>query len=95
MRSMTGFRADSPEYYGFGVGIMKSIKVCVHCGASEPSDRYVCGRCGARLPDQTLFQKYQQMHRRCPVCDTVLTESMKFCPHCGMKQTEKKIQEET
>jgi len=86
MKVQTEFRADSPEYYGFGVGIMKRIKVCARCGASEPSDRYICRQCGARLPGQTLFQKYQQMHRRCPVCDTVLAEKMKFCPHCGVKQ---------
>ena len=85
MKETTAFDISSPEYYGFGVGIMKQIKVCTRCGESEPSDRYVCSRCGTRLPDQTLFQRYQQMHKRCPVCDTVLTEKMNFCPHCGMK----------
>ena len=91
MKETTVFDISSPEYYGFGVGIMKQIKVCTRCSASEPSDRYVCSQCGTRLPDQTLFQKYQQMHARCPVCDTVLSEKMKFCPHCGMKQTKKEI----
>ena len=90
MKETTVFDIGSPEYYGFGVGIMKQIKVCARCGESEPSDRYVCSRCGMRLPDQTLFQKYQQMHARCPVCDTVLSEKMKFCPHCGMKQKKEK-----
>ncbi len=90
MKQTTVYDISSPEYYGFGVGIMKQIKVCTRCGASEPSDRYVCSQCGTRLPDQTLFQKYQQMHARCPVCDTVLSEKMKFCPHCGMKQKKEK-----
>ena len=86
MKALTEFRASRPEDYGFGVGIMKQLKVCTRCGASEPANRYVCGRCGTRLPDQTLFQKYQQMHKRCPVCDTVLARKMNFCPHCGTKQ---------
>ena len=85
MSAKTEFDKNSPEYYGFGIGIMKRIKVCTQCGASEPSERYVCGECGARLPAQTLFQKYQRMHRQCPVCDTVLAAGMKFCPHCGEK----------
>lgn len=89
MKTASVFDAGSPEYYGFGVGIMKQIKVCSRCGASESSERYICGQCGARLPAKTLFQRYQQMHRRCPVCDTVLAEGMKFCPHCGVEQIRK------
>lgn len=85
MKARTEFSINSPEYYGFGVGIMKQIKVCPHCGASEPAERHICGECGARLPAQTLFQQYQRMHRQCPVCDTVLAAGMNFCPHCGMK----------
>ena len=27
MKAISEFRSDSPEYYGFGVGIMKKIKV--------------------------------------------------------------------
>lgn len=91
---MTEFDVCSPEYYGFGIGIMKQIKICKHCGATEESNRYVCGKCGARLPLKTLFQQYQQMHRHCPVCDTVLTAGMQFCPHCGVKLENKKRGEE-
>ena len=39
MKETTAFDISSPEYYGFGVGIMKQIKVCTRCGASESSDR--------------------------------------------------------
>ena len=46
MKTQTEFDVCSPEYYGFGVGIMKKIKVCARCGASEPADRYICGQCG-------------------------------------------------
>jgi len=68
--------------------------VCLQCGASEPAERYVCSRCAARLPAQTLFQQYQRMHRQCPVCDTVLAAGMKFCPHCGTEQIQKLGMEE-
>ena len=85
MKTQAEFDVCSPEYYGFGVGIMKKLKVCARCGASEPAEKYVCGQCRARLPEQTLFQRYQQMHTRCLVCDTVLAADMKFCPHCGIK----------
>lgn len=88
MKARAAFETGSPEYYGFGVGIMKQIKVCQHCGASESAGQYVCGECGARLPAQTLFQQYQRMHRQCAVCDTVLAADMKFCPHCGVKLDE-------
>jgi len=85
MKAKTEFAVGSPEYYGYGVGIMKQTKVCLSCGKSEPAERYICGECGSRLPEQTLFQQYQRMHRQCTACDTVLAPGMKFCPHCGMK----------
>ena len=85
MKEQAVYDVHSPEYYGFGIGIMKQIKVCARCGASEPAELYVCRQCGALLPMQTLFQQYQKMHRQCPVCDTVIARGMKFCPHCGMK----------
>ena len=94
MKTVSVFDAGSPEYYGFGVGIMKQIKVCFCCGASESSERYICGQCGARLPAKTLFQQYQQMHRRCSRCDTVLAEGMRFCPHCGLELMQKKRAED-
>ncbi len=90
MKALAEFDVCSPEYYGFGIGIMKRTKVCKCCGASEASNRYLCRKCGARLPAQTLFQQYQRMHRQCPVCDTVLSSGMKFCPHCGVKLEKEK-----
>lgn len=93
MKARPKFDRNSPEYYGFGVGVMKQIKVCPQCGASEPAEQYVCSKCAARLPAQTLFQQYQRMHRQCPVCDTVLASGMKFCPHCGTKLDNEKGEE--
>ena len=36
MKETTAFDAYSPEYYGFGVGIMKQIKVCTKCTGNAP-----------------------------------------------------------
>ena len=74
--------------YGFGPEIMKRLKVCLHCGSIVKADCYVCRECGGRLPRKTLFQLYQSRHRLCPVCDTVLSNRMRYCPHCGMQQTD-------
>ena len=84
MKNLAEFDVYSPEYYGFGPEIMKRIKVCTRCGAPEEASRYICRKCGAKLPPTTLFQRYQQMHRQCLVCSTILTAKMKFCPHCGV-----------
>lgn len=73
-----------PIEFGFGTELMKMVKVCRHCGNSEMSSSYVCSKCGEKLPRQTLFQIYQQMHRTCALCDTVVSGYMKYCPHCGM-----------
>ena len=90
MRRLTEFDVHSPEYYGFGIGIMKRIKVCEQCGASEEADRQVCRKCGAGLPEGTLYQRYQLMHRKCRVCNTVLNDRMRFCPHCGIRVESKR-----
>lgn len=74
-----------PDEFGFGTEIMKHIKVCRHCGSSESSDSYLCKRCRERLPSQTLFELYQQMHAACEICDTVLAPYMRYCPHCGVQ----------
>ena len=74
---------SDPDEYGFGVKVMKRTKVCGKCGSTEDARSYICSKCGKRLPVQTLFQIYQQRHRKCEVCDTVLASYMKYCPHCG------------
>lgn len=72
-----------PDEFGFGIKMMKKVKVCRHCGSMEPAGSYTCSRCGERLPVRTLFQIYQQMHGTCEVCDTVVSGYMNYCPHCG------------
>lgn len=79
------FTAADPEDYGFGVKAMNRIKVCVHCGQTEPAGNYICSGCGEKLPQMTVFQLYRLQHRLCPICDTVLADYMRFCPHCGQK----------
>ena len=72
-----------PYEFGFGTRVMKEIKVCTHCGNVETADKYTCSKCSGKLPVQTIFQLYQQRHRKCALCDTVLAAYMHFCPHCG------------
>jgi len=87
MKARTEFISALPEHFGFGVEIMKRTKVCKQCGAAQHFSRYVCRQCGGKLPQQTLFHIYQQRHKLCPICDTVLVPRMKYCPHCGSEQT--------
>lgn len=78
---------EIPTVDHFGTEGMKRLKVCSRCGGLAFAHRYTCPDCGCRLPPFNLFQRYQQHHRLCPECDTVLSDGMKFCPHCGMKIT--------
>ena len=85
METPTASVREPPDQYGFGIEIMKSRKVCRHCGRMEDSKCYTCPQCGAKLPQSSLFQLYQHRHRLCPVCDTVLSSRMRYCPHCGLR----------
>ena len=64
-------KLQNMELYGFGPAAMKKVKVCTECGH--------------RLPDKTLYDVYKERHRCCPVCDTVLSNEMGYCPQCGRK----------
>ncbi len=79
-----------PEEFGFGIGVMKRIKVCRQCGRDESAQRDICSVCGKTLPSETLFELYRKKHERCTICDTVLALYMKYCPHCGTKVMEGK-----
>ncbi len=78
-------RQQNMEHFGFGPSAMKQIKVCPQCRRPSPTDTHFCVVCGHRLPKDTLYDLYREQHRMCLSCDTVLTEEMAFCPHCGMK----------
>lgn len=74
------------ETFGFGPYAMKKSRVCSGCGHITNTEEKECPICGTTLAGQTLYDQYKQMHSSCPVCDTVLTEGAKYCPHCGAKR---------
>jgi RNA polymerase subunit RPABC4/transcription elongation factor Spt4 len=78
---------EDASRFGFGIDVMKETKVCKQCGAATVAEKHVCSHCGAKLPQESLFQFYQRMHRLCPLCDTVLSARMRFCPYCGLQQS--------
>jgi len=72
-----------PYEFGYGPKAMMEAKVCNHCGNTETADKYTCSKCKKRLPTQTIYQIYQQKHKKCKLCDTILASYMRYCPHCG------------
>jgi len=85
MEKLRHAKPADPYEYGYGPRVMKEIKVCRQCGNMDGAEKYICSACGERLPTQTLFQLYQNRHKACPLCDTVLASYMRYCPHCGMQ----------
>jgi len=86
-------RQESMAQYGFGPEAMKKVKVCTKCGQPSPSGQQFCTECGYRLPEKTLYEVYKERHKCCPTCDTVLSDTMGYCPQCGTKiETERKIE---
>lgn len=71
------------EEFGFGPNVMKRTRICVSCGRASSTGNKRCLSCGKLLSRSTLYDYYKQMHVCCPVCDTVLTASANYCPHCG------------
>ncbi len=78
-------KQQSMEDYGFGPNSMKKLKVCTECGYPSPSEEKFCTECGHRLPRKTLYDIYKERHKSCPVCDTILSDEMEYCPQCGIK----------
>jgi len=86
MEALAKFIPANPESYGFGNEIMKRTKVCSGCGNIESSERRVCRKCRARLPEKSLFEMHRDRNQLCSVCDTILKPYMEFCPQCGKKR---------
>ena len=82
---LESMRAESMEHYGFGIEVMKRIKVCPRCGKTSPVDRQFCTECGHRLSEESLFEVYRQRHKVCPRCETVVADGSGYCPQCGEK----------
>lgn len=89
VRTMTdrvqALRLEAMKRYGFGPEVMKETKVCRVCGATAGADEHVCVRCGAELPDETLFDLYKSQHQYCVKCGTVVADRSVFCPECGAR----------
>ena len=78
-------RFKNMEEFGFGPNVMKQTKVCPQCGQVIKAAASYCFDCGAKLPAETLYDRYKQRHLCCPVCDTVLTSGVQYCPNCGTR----------
>ena len=77
-------RKSNMERYGFGLNVMRNIRICTNCGRPASADRNHCS-CGGVLSGETLFQQYKKRHRFCRRCDTVVANDVKFCPECGYR----------
>ena len=78
-------RHEGMQRYGFGVEVMKTIKVCKTCGKMSDSSNHFCQECGSPLPTDSLFERYKQLHRCCTECQTVVSDNTLYCPNCGIK----------
>lgn len=78
-------RLESMRQYGFGTEAMKELKVCGSCGAMCPAEKTHCSECHAKLPKDTLYQAYKRRHTSCPGCETIVPDTVHFCPQCGSR----------
>lgn len=85
MKKQNVIRKKSLFHFGFGVDTMKNSVVCPVCSSLETGGRNTCGKCKARLPKTNLYELYKSYHPCCEKCGTVLSASMHYCPHCGMR----------
>lgn len=71
--------------YGFGPETLRGRKVCPECGRANSAERTHCADCGARLPENTLYDFYRSRHRCCPGCGVAVTDVARYCPECGVR----------
>lgn len=77
-------RKKSLAAFGFGEDVMKAMTVCTNCNSPEGNGKLFCSKCGTRLPRANLYDYYRASHRECSRCETLLSDSMCYCPKCGM-----------
>lgn len=82
-RELRSVRSAAMKQLGFGPEVMKQTKVCPVCGVTAGADEAECIRCGATLPEETLFDLYKRQHQYCAVCGTVVSDTSAYCPECG------------
>ena len=70
--------------FGFGADVMKTTTVCTNCKSMENVNSMFCSKCKSKLPAVNLYDYYRAQHRCCADCGSVLSESMDYCPKCGI-----------
>ena len=75
-------RLEGMKHFGFGPDEMRKVKVCEYCGSMMESKILVC-KCGRKLPQDTLYEVYKRKHNYCKKCETVVSDSTRYCPQCG------------
>ena len=85
MKKQNEIRKKSLLYFGFGIDAMKNPVVCPNCNSLEPSNKIFCSKCNSKLPKANLYDLYKSYHICCEKCGTVLSSSMHYCPHCGIR----------
>ena len=84
-RELRSVRSVAMKQLGFGPEVMKQTKVCPVCGVTAGADEDECIRCGAELPQETLFELYKSRHKYCDKCGTVIANNAVYCPECGVQ----------
>ena len=83
MKELRTTRSAAMKQLGFGPEVMKQTKVCSICGVTADADEAECIRCGADLPQETLFDLYKSQHQYCARCGTVVSNTSEYCRSCG------------
>ena len=91
MRHTEMLRYKNMADFGFGPNVMKKTKVCTKCGQMVKATARTCPECGEKLPHETLFDLYKQLHKCCSNCDTVLAPGSLYCPNCGRQILRKAV----
>lgn len=82
-KELRSVRSVAMKQLGFGPEVMKQTKVCPVCGVTAGAAAAECIRCGATLPEETLFDLYKRQHQYCDKCGTVVSSTSAYCPECG------------
>ena len=85
LRTRKALRQVTLLEYGFGPDTLRRRTICPSSGRATSADRTDCADCGARLPENTLYDSYRSRHRCCPGCGVAVTDVARYCPECGAR----------
>lgn len=85
INKQNAIRKKSLLHFGFGIDSMKNSVVCPECNSLETCNKTLCSKCNCVLPKSSLYDLYKSYHKSCEKCGTVLSDYMRYCPHCGIK----------